>query len=182
MVTNDGLLKFAESCILTPSLLARRLRLDDSTIEQIQFGHQNDRYEQIYQMLMKWKQSQPSGTWKDLEEATDSGVKRVLNDIYQKKDRMKGNSNHHEDEKEGDEYGPPPSKVSKEDSPLPSAPSFDLVYPVQEVGHGDNVEYTKCNTTDHSCENEKNVNSTEELNHDVHDDKDRALTCKYVTV
>ncbi len=130
-VSDEGLSQFAESCILGPSILARRLKLDDSTIEQIQFGSPNDRYEQIYQMLIKWKQREPEATWKDLQEATDSGVKRVIKDLYNKEGIGENGSLNHDEE----EYVPPPCKVARATSPLPSAPPYELVYPVQEECH-----------------------------------------------
>ena len=178
-VTTDGMLKFSETCVLTPSLLARRLRLDDSTIEQIQFSNPTDRHEQIYQMLLKWKQNQPNATWKDLQEATDSGVKRALSDI---EDRTNGDSSttptgH---DKEREEYGPPASKVVREDSPLPSAPPFDLIDPVQEESNDDNVQYTHSSniTMNYHCMNGNGVISAE-TNHEVNHDQDKELTCKY---
>lgn len=210
-VSDDGLRRFAESCALSPSILARRLRLDDSTIEQIRFGHQNDRYEQIYLMLMRWKQESPKATWKDLQEATDSGIKRVLSDLYPKDDSKEENGYENESSNAGMENennslitgvddrvqinegthsivykqaeeessGPPPCKIAREASPVPSAPPFELVYPVQEVSRGDDcsdVDETDCGSTQRTrtCAN----TSTNNCPNIVKDkDCEQELTC-----
>ena len=124
----EGLRMFAETCVLGPSLLARRLKLEDAKIEQIQFGNPNDRYEQIYQMLLKWSQSRPEATWKDLQEATDSGVKRVLKDLYPEDEIVFDGGS----DSEGEEAAGPVSKSARVNSPEPSAPPYNVVFPSEE--------------------------------------------------
>ena len=77
IVPQEALLYFAEKCILTPSMLADRL-ISKIDYEGICFASPNERSEQIYQILLKWKQQNPEGTWRDLKEATDSGVGSVM--------------------------------------------------------------------------------------------------------
>ena len=158
-VSDEGLSQFAETCILGPSILARRLKLDDTAIEQIQFGSPNDRYEQIYQMLIKWKQREPEATWKDLQEATDSGVKRVIKNLYKEENGENGSLEHEEED-----YVPPPCKVARETSPLPSAPPYELVYAVQE----------ECHETDSNGARGENITAKRERDKSA----DEELTCK----
>ena len=78
----EGLTKFAENCVMTPSLLARRLNVDEVDLDQIRYAHPNDRYEQIYQILLKWKSRNPVATWRELSQATDSGIRRTIREVY----------------------------------------------------------------------------------------------------
>jgi hypothetical protein len=78
LVSIEGLRDFACECVLDPSLLARRLDLRETDIQQITYAHPNDRYEQIYQILYRWYQEQPQPTWTQLREAADSGIMKVM--------------------------------------------------------------------------------------------------------
>lgn len=85
-IPEEGLKLFAENCVLTPNLLARRLELKETESEQIFHAYPQDRYEQLYQVLLKWRQSRPQATWQQLIEATDSGVRRVMESIFKSSD------------------------------------------------------------------------------------------------
>ena len=109
----EGLTKFAENCVMTPPLLARRLNLDEVDLEQIKHAHPNDRYEQIYQILLKWKSRNPVATWRELSQATDSGIRRTIRELYGNVDALVVDS---EEKEEGrgtspvDQFGKSPSK------------------------------------------------------------------------
>lgn len=95
---DEGLTKFAENCVMAPSLLARRLNVDEVDLEQIKHAHPNDRYEQIYQILLKWKSRNPAATWRELSQATDSGIRRTIRELYGHADALEVES---EEEEEG---------------------------------------------------------------------------------
>ena len=82
----EGLTKFAENCVMAPPLLARRLNVDEVDLEQIKHAHPDDRYEQIYQILLKWKSRNPVATWRELSQATDSGIRRTIKELYGNED------------------------------------------------------------------------------------------------
>lgn len=193
-ISNEDLTVFAEKCVLSPSLLARKLKLDESTLLDIIYNHPKDRYEQLYQILWKWKQSEPNATWKDLQQATDSGVKQVLQDLYQNEEENETYTQEEEDEglnncvqEEGPRHGeqecqPPPTKVRRTGSPQPSAPPFELVYPIKDplqrpfINGGQNncgmcFEETE---TDSVPSNEKRHSKT----NGCHSNEDE-LTCKF---
>ena len=94
----EGLTKFAENCVMTPSLLARRLNVDEVDLEQIKHAHPSDRYEQIYQILLKWKSRNPVATWRELSQATDAGIRRTIRELYGNGDTLGLDS---EEEEEG---------------------------------------------------------------------------------
>ena len=119
-VPEEGLRRFAESCVLSPSILARRLKLKENEIEQIKYAYPHDRYEQIYQVLLKWSQVNTVVTWKDLIDATDSGIKRVLEDLYDKQDDI--------DNIDTEEYIPKRPHVDDSEGPIPTAPPFCDVF------------------------------------------------------
>ena len=86
VIPEEGLKLFAENCVLTPNLLARRLELKETESEQIFHAYPHDRYEQVYQVLVKWRQTRPQATWQQLMEATDSGVRRVMESMFKSSD------------------------------------------------------------------------------------------------
>lgn len=102
----EGLTKFAENCVMAPSLLARRLNVDELDLEQIRHAHSHDRYEQIYQILRKWKSRNPEATWRELSRATDSGIRRTISEMYENADSSGVNS-----EGEDEEWGTPPAEA-----------------------------------------------------------------------
>ena len=123
VVPQEALLCFAEKCILSPSVLADRL-ISKIDYEGISFAAPNERTEQIYQILLKWKQQNPQGTWKDLKEATDSGMGSVMRTMSR--------------ESNGSDNSPQPQytplelneiKEEREDGGVqPSAPPHPLVF------------------------------------------------------
>lgn len=133
-VSEHDLSIYAQKCVLMPPLLARKLRIDESTLQDIMYNHPKDRYEQIYQVLWRWKQSEPNATWRDLQQATDSGVKRVLEHLYSNGDSDdEGLGRCVQEESHGvQECHPPPTKIRRRGgSPVPSAPPFELVHPIK---------------------------------------------------
>ena len=111
IVPEEALMVFAERCVLTPSLLARRLDLSEAETQQVLYAYPFDRYEQIYQILMKWRNIQPRATWKQLIEATDSGLRHVLNIMYQKKS---GNSDVSEVSRKRSRFDSPEENVEQQ--------------------------------------------------------------------
>ena len=109
----EGLTKFAENCVMAPPLLARRLNIDEVDLEQIKHAHPNDRYEQIYQILLKWKSRNPVATWRELSQATDSGIRRTIKELYGNADAL-GVDSEEKEEGQGtspvDQVGESPAK------------------------------------------------------------------------
>ena len=77
VVPEDALLSVAENCLLSPEMLANQL-INRVDYEGIRYSAPQDRKEQIYQILYKWKEQNPLGTWEQLRRATDSGVGTVM--------------------------------------------------------------------------------------------------------
>ena len=114
-IPDEIIVKLSSRCVLKPSLLARRLNLEETIFEQIEFAHPQDRYEQIYQILYKWRQSDPCPTLDKLSVAMDTGFAAVMEEY----DQIDGighvtcKMNHVTGDKEGrvECDGPKPSKM-----------------------------------------------------------------------
>ena len=136
----EGLTKFAENCVMAPPLLARRLNVDEVDLEQIKHAHPNDRYEQIYQILLKWKSRNPVATWRELSQATDSGIRRTIKELYGNADALGVDSEEKEERRDSspvDQVGKspaesnavPPAKKRKGEKP----PSNEEEESVREI-------------------------------------------------